>query len=78
MKKARVTACNILRALNGCDVTVMVSLYKTYIRSIPEYASIVFSPHCVCLINLLENVQRYYTKRLNGLWDVDYDMRLKL
>ena len=67
VQKARMTACNILRAFKVCDITVMVSLYKTYVRSILEYASVVFSPHCICLINLLENVQRHYTKRLTGL-----------
>ena len=72
------TACNILRAFKGCDITFMVSLYKTYERSILEYASVVFSPHCVCLINLFENVQCHYIKRLTGLWDVNYDVRLKL
>ena len=78
VKKARMTACNILRAFKGCNITVMVSLYKTYERRILEYASVVFSPYCVCLISLLENVQCCYTKRLTGLWDVNYDVRLKL
>ena len=67
VKKTRMIACNILRAFTGCDITVMVSLYKSYIRCILEYASAVFSPQCVCLINLLENVQRHYTKLLTGL-----------
>ena len=72
VKKARITASNTLRAFKGCDITVMISLYKTYVRSILEYASVVFSPHCVCLINLIENVQCHYTKRLTGLWNVNY------
>ena len=45
VKKARMTACNILHAFKGCDITVTVSLYKTYVRSILEFASVVFSPH---------------------------------
>ena len=44
----------------------------------PQRSSVVFSPHCVCLINLLEEVQRHFIKRLTGLWDVNYDLRLKL
>ena len=78
VKKARMAASDILCAFKGCDITVMISLYKTYVRSILEYASVVFNSHCVCLINLLENVQRHYTKRLTGLWDANYDVRLKL
>ena len=63
VKKARMTVCRpkILRVFKVCDITVMVSLFRTYVRSILEYASVVFKPHCVCLINLLENVKRHYT-----------------
>ena len=41
-----------------------------------EYCSPVWSPHIICQINRIEKVQRFFTKRINGLWSVSYDMRL--
>ena len=77
VKKAILTACNILRAFHGCKINILISLFKTYIRSILEYATVVYFPHYTYLILLLENVQRYFTKRLTGLWDINYNERLK-
>ena len=37
-----------------------------------------YSPHYTYLILLFENVQRYFTKRLTGLWDIKYNERLKI
>ena len=78
VKKARLTACNILRAFHGYKINILISLFKTYLRSILEYATAVYSPHYTYLILLLENVQRYFTKRLTGLWDINYNERLKI
>ena len=33
-------------------------------------------PHNICQINRTEKVQRYFTKRIAGLWSVPYDKRL--
>ena len=77
-KKARLTACNILRAFHGCKINILISLFKTYVRSILEYAAVVYSPHYTYLILLLESVHRYFTKRLTGLWDNNYNERLKI
>ena len=45
-------------------------------RPILEYASCVWSPHTITLINRLESVQRKFTKRLPGLRSFNYRTRL--
>ena len=42
------------------------------------YASVVFSPHHIDLIDLIENVQRRFTKRLYGMHNIYYVDKLKL
>ena len=71
-------ACNVLvlNAFAGVDIHVLVSLYKIYVRSVLDYASIVYSPHFLYLIDLIENVQRNFTKRLSGLSNMSYAERL--
>ena len=41
---------------------MLIKLYKCFVRPVLEYASVVFSPHYISLINLIENVQRRFTK----------------
>jgi hypothetical protein len=49
----------------------------TYVRPILEYCSTVWSPHYKYLCNKIESVQRYFTKRIPGLWHISYSVRLK-
>jgi len=53
-----------------------VSAFKTYILPILDYCSSVWYPNKLHDIDRIESVQRYYTKRLTGLWDVSYVKRL--
>ena len=57
---------------------VLVNLYKPHARPLLEYCSAIFSPHYVYLINLIENVQKIFTKKLPGLRNMCYQNRLKL
>ena len=41
-----------------------------------EYCSSVWSPHTICQINRIEKVQRFFTKRIAGLWSLSYEKRL--
>jgi hypothetical protein len=50
--------------------------YRTYILPILDYCSPIWSPYKLADIDLLESVQRYFTKRLAGLYDVPYSTRL--
>ena len=45
------------------DNSLLVNLYKTYARPYLEYNSAVFSPHYIELIDVMERVQRRFTKR---------------
>jgi len=48
----------------------------TYVRPILEYCSSVWSPHCKYLIDKVEKVHRFFTKRLTGLQKMSYCNRL--
>jgi len=50
----------------------------TYIRPILEYNGILWSQNLVYLIDLIESVQRKFTKRINSLASVLYSNRLNL
>ena len=55
-----------------------VKFYKIYTRPYLDYASVFYSPHCLYLIDTVENVQRHFTKRLHNLCNLSYVNRLQL
>ena len=52
------------RAFSSHDIEFLVSMYKTYILPTLEYGSPIWSPVYKCDIDLIENVQRKFTKFL--------------
>jgi len=52
--------------------------YVTYIRSLLEYASNVWSHHLLMHINSIERVQRHLTKRITELLNCSYRERLSI
>ena len=50
----------------------LVKLYKIHARLYLDYASVVYSPHCIFLIDTVENVQRHFTTRLHNLCNLSY------
>jgi hypothetical protein len=71
--------CNlIVMNMKYADVNSLVRLYKCFARPILEYASVIFSPHHKYLIDALENVQRRFTKKLAGQYNLSYLERLKV
>ena len=52
-------------------------LYKTYIRPLVESGTQVWSPHSLQDIDIIENVQRRFAKRLAGLLNYAYIARLE-
>jgi len=58
------------------DMNVLRQAFITYIRPLVEYASSVWSPTQVGLIDKLESVQRQFTKRIPVLYDLSYSDRL--
>ena len=47
-------------------------------RSLLYYGSIIYSPYYIYLIDLLENVQRNFTKKLSGLCNFNYTERIRV
>ena len=68
----------ILKCFSSRNKDLLVRAYITYARPILEYSSPVWSPHHKYLINKLEQVQKYFTKRIPGLWNQTYHDRLKI
>ena len=52
-------------------------LFKSLVLSLVEYCSVLWSPKSLGLIRELENVQRAYTKSIEGMRDMAYEDRLK-
>jgi len=57
---------------------ILLKAYITYVRPILEYCSPVWSPHLKNLIHKIESVQKFFTKRLPGLWNLPYPKCLQL
>ena len=76
VKSARTRAIMIKRCFKSQDVPTLVRAFKVYVRPLLEYASSVWNPHLLKDINLLESVQRRFTKLLPGLYNVPYKDRL--
>jgi hypothetical protein len=53
-------------------------IFRVYVRPILEYNSIIWSPNLIHLIDLIENVQRNFTKRIPSLSSLPYTERLAL
>ena len=69
--------CKMLRNSFACrDIAFLVFLYKTYIMPKIEYACNVWSPYYKKDVDLIEDVQRKFTKLLPGMFDVSYNERL--
>ena len=56
---------------------VMLTLFKTMIRSILEYCCPLWSPSKISDIQVIEGVQRHFTSRISGLSNMSYWERLK-
>ena len=56
--KANRTLGFLRRNLFSCPQDVKEAAYKSMVRPIPEYGSTVWDPHCIGLIDKLENVQK--------------------
>jgi len=71
------TKCYLIRkCFISRHTPTLLQAFKTYVRPLLEYNSAVWSPHLLKDINIIENVQRRFTKRLRGLYNMSYDERL--
>jgi hypothetical protein len=67
----------IFRAFSCRDVNFLASMFKTYVRPLVEYCTPVWSPYLDKDINLIERVQRRFTKRIPQLKNLTYKQRLE-
>ena len=65
------------RVITNKDKEIMVPLFKSLVRPVLEYGNVVWSPSLKKHIQLIENVQRRFTKRIKGFKDMEYEERLK-
>ena len=76
--RANQRSAQIFRSFLSRNPATLVRAFKVYIRPILEYASTAWSPSYIYLINLLESVQRSFTKRIPGCSHLSYPERLSL
>jgi hypothetical protein len=78
IKKAS-NICNMILS-NMYDVNndILIRLYKVYARPYLEYATVIYSPHTLYLIDSIENVQKNFSKRLHGMSLFSYKERMHL
>jgi hypothetical protein len=76
IKRANRTCAYILRNFVSRNATFMSRLFVAYVRPILEYACPVWSPQTVNLINRVESVQRWFTKRIRSISNLSYTERL--
>ena len=78
VKRAKQRASLIHRCFISRDIKNLIRSFKTYVRPLVEYAPQIWSPHLTFLIDLIEGVQRAFTKRLPGFANKTYAERLQL
>ena len=76
VRRASCRANLILKCFTSNDTKTMMRAFLTYVRPTLEYASPIWSPHTLKDITAIESVQRRFTKRLTGLFDLNYHDRL--
>ena len=75
-KKASRQSALILRCFLSRDADNLKLAFCTYVRPTVEYASSIWSPHTQKDTDLLENVQRRFTKSISKLHYLPYTARL--
>ena len=76
VKSARQMASWVLGVFRDRSKGTMLHLYKSMVRCRCEYCSPVWNPSAISDIQLLEDVQRYFTSKISGCEDLDYHSRL--
>ena len=74
--RAKQRSSLIFRSFMSLNVVNLKRAFIAYLRPLLEYASPVWSPSHIYLINEIESVQRSFTKRLPGMRTLSYSDRL--
>ena len=75
--KARQKAAWVLSVFHTRNPTIMLTLYKSMVRSVLEYCCPLWNPCKISEIQELEGVQRTFTARIAGFQHLDYWERLR-
>merc|ERR1712074_293087 len=67
----------VLRTFSTREREPMIMMFNSYVKSKLEYCNIVWSPSEQKGINDIENIQRTFTKKIEGMEELDYHQRLK-
>jgi hypothetical protein len=78
VNNARKRAAMLKKFFKSGDRDTLVWAFKIYVRPLLEFASPVWSPYLLKDIDLIESVQRRFTKTLKGLYKLSYPDRLQL
>ena len=78
VNKAKQRIYLIFKSFTTRNINVLDFAYKTYILPIVDYCSNVWCPSKLGDIDRLEKIQRYFTKRLQGLWNIPYCNKLQI
>ena len=76
VKKASFLSYKILKNFTYRDSNILIPLFKSLIRPILEYGNSVWTNGLKKYRNLVENVQRKFTKHIKGLNEIAYEDRL--
>jgi hypothetical protein len=76
VQQANQRAAQISRCFLSRNPITLIRAFKIYIRPILEYASTTWSPTYIHQINLIESVQRSFTRRIPGCAHLSYHQRL--
>ena len=74
--KALRVGSNLFRALKVQNRKSLVTMFKSYVRPLVEYGTPIWNPYLLKDIDLIEKVQRSFTKRLPGMKYLSYQQRL--
>ena len=77
VRKASLLSGWVFSVFRDRSPEIMLQLYKTMVRPLLEYCCLVWCPSGVGDIKAIENVQRCFTRRLDGMKGLDYWARLK-
>ena len=75
-RKARRLNGFIFRTFRSRDANVLLPVFKAVVRPCLEFATPVWNPHSAYGTQLLENVQKRFTRCIRGMGHVSYDERL--
>ena len=66
------------RCFMSHNVKLLVQVFVTYVRPLLEYSCVTWSPYLQRDIQLVERIQKGFTKRLHGYHDSTYDKHPKI